>query len=342
VPRHLPRARAQHRRGAALRGHARGQPRPRQLQLASAQPAETAAIALRRLRYVVPYDAGWIGQVDEAGRDVVWLAANPDGVPTLHSHLDDARGQTLRATREGPVAAGDQAIARMKDELITHLSHGMRNPLTMLLGGSELLAAGAASPTSVAPLAQHVHLAATQLKRLVDDVLDLAAGERTGWELNRVPCDVAQLLDEAVGAVAGPQQRARVTVTVPPMLPKLDADPARLRQVFVNLIGNALKYSPRGGPVRVLCEQRDGGVEVRVVDQGVGIPPEAVGRVFEKFYRAPNELARGIPGTGLGLAITRQLVEAHRGRIWVESAGLGKGSTFAVRLPLPARVGADA
>jgi signal transduction histidine kinase len=119
---------------------------------------------------------------------------------------------------------------------------------------------------------------------------------------------------------------------VPEDAPGVSGDPDKIMQILLNLVSNAVKYSPRGGIVRVCSQQRDRWLELVVSDQGVGIPPEARSRVFDRFFRVSSFETKGIPGTGLGLSIVKGLVELHGGRIWVESE-VGRGSSFHVTLP---------
>ncbi|HEY3110206.1 MAG TPA: ATP-binding protein, partial [Chloroflexota bacterium] len=120
---------------------------------------------------------------------------------------------------------------------------------------------------------------------------------------------------------------------LPPVLPLVSADADRVLQVLANLLSNARKFSPGGGEVTLAARPLEGAVEVSVRDRGLGLPPEAVPRLFEKFYRVDNSDRREIKGTGLGLAICRQIIEAHGGEIGVESEGLGTGARFRFTLP---------
>jgi signal transduction histidine kinase len=129
--------------------------------------------------------------------------------------------------------------------------------------------------------------------------------------------------------------RHTLVLDAPASLPTVDVDPDRISQVVTNLVTNAVRYSPNGGEIRVSGTAHEGTVVVSVRDQGIGIPPDRAGRIFEKFYRVDNAVTRAVGGTGLGLAISRELVEAHGGRMWVESTP-GVGSTFTFSLPVAA------
>jgi CheY-like chemotaxis protein len=142
-----------------------------------------------------------------------------------------------------------------------------------------------------------------------------------------------QLLEQCVEA-AGDDAMRPIDLEVPIGLPAVRADSDRIQQVMANLLSNARKYSPAGGSVHVAACLADGQVILSVSDEGLGLPSDAIPRLFEKFYRVDNSDRRSIAGTGLGLAISRKIVEAHGGRIWAESKGLGQGSCFLFSLPV--------
>jgi CheY-like chemotaxis protein len=144
---------------------------------------------------------------------------------------------------------------------------------------------------------------------------------------------VADLLHESVEA-SGVDPVRPIELNLDDDLPLVRADSDRVRQVMVNLLSNARKYSPGGGVVHISANQANGQVIISVQDEGLGLPPEALPHLFEKFFRVDNSDRRSITGTGLGLAISRKIVEAHGGRIWAESGGLGRGSRFSFSLPV--------
>jgi two-component system sensor histidine kinase VicK len=164
----------------------------------------------------------------------------------------------------------------------------------------------------------------------------LLAGQIDSQQLRLVEAriDPAALTQDVVTRMA---QHARNAVTfslvAPPSLPALSTDPDKFRQVLINLIENAIKYSPEGGKIEVKIEPRNGHLSVAVRDEGLGIPASEQRLIFDKFYRVDPNLTRGVGGTGLGLYVCRELVHLMGGRIWVESAH-GQGSTFFVDLPL--------
>jgi signal transduction histidine kinase len=151
--------------------------------------------------------------------------------------------------------------------------------------------------------------------------------------------DLVELAQEVVDQLSPRAPRHSLRTSFPPNFPLVQGDADKLRRALFNLVENAVKYSPSGGEVLVVGELlRTGGGEqwvlVRVIDQGIGIPPGEEERIFERFHRADTRLSRTTAGVGLGLYITRSIVEAHGGRIWAESSGLGRGSIFSLTLPV--------
>jgi CheY-like chemotaxis protein len=172
-----------------------------------------------------------------------------------------------------------------------------------------------------------------RLTALINDFLDLQRMESGRQEIVPRPTMLGALLEHCADA-AGADDLRPIHLEIEDDLPPARADSDRIRQVLSNLISNSRKYSPQGGAVTIQVREADGQLIVSVRDQGLGIPPEALPRLFEKFYRVDNTDRRSITGTGLGLAICRKIVEAHGGRIWAESAGLGLGSVISFTLPV--------
>jgi len=172
---------------------------------------------------------------------------------------------------------------------------------------------------------------------MIRDLVDSARLESRQLEMHREPVDPLQLVSDVVEGLGTAEERARIQVECPEWVPPVLADPGRLERALENLITNALKYSPADRPVVVRIGSRDGDAIVSVADQGVGIPAEDIPHLFTRFYRA--ETGKKAEGLGLGLYIVRLIVEAHGGRVWVESK-VGKGSTFSLTLPC-ANGGAD-
>jgi signal transduction histidine kinase len=246
----------------------------------------------------------------------------------------------LRQREEAERSARAQVAAmheltRLKDEFVSQVTHELRSPLAPISGYAELLAERSQTPEEIQRYARTIQRQAGVLERLIDDLLELARLESGRYRLQRRPTDLTDVLRataEEQGRVSGLHP---VEVDTEPGLPTADADPDRVAQVVRNLVSNAIRYSPDGSTVVVRAERDGDSLRVSVADRGIGIPADRAERIFEKFYRVDNELTRKVSGTGLGLAISRELVEAHGGRIWVESTP-GRGSTFSFTIPIAA------
>ncbi len=226
---------------------------------------------------------------------------------------------------------------RRKDEFLATLAHELRNPLAPLKTGIEVmkLAVRGAEPTAEQTLAMMERQLA-QMVRLIDDLLDLSRVGRGKIDLQRAPLRLADVLRQAVeGCLPQIQQNRHVLsidVSDEPIL--VLADGARLVQVFANLLTNAAKFTEPGGNIRLVATRDAGEAVVRVADSGVGMPPDAVHRVFERFEQLDQTLERSRGGLGIGLALVRELVALHGGAVSAYSAGVGRGSEFTVRLPI--------
>jgi two-component system CheB/CheR fusion protein len=224
---------------------------------------------------------------------------------------------------------------RRKDQFLAALGHELRNPLAAIRNGLQILQTKAASPEQTADARRVIERQVENVARLVDDLLDvnrLVAGRialRTGELDLREPLRAAVELRRA----AARQRRQTLSVELPPEPLRVRGDRGRLEQVFVNLLGNALKYSEPGSSVRVVLERDGESAVARFRDEGIGIASADLQRVFEPFVQLDPERARADGGLGIGLTLVRHLVELHGGRVAATSAGVGRGSEFSVRLP---------
>ena len=225
----------------------------------------------------------------------------------------------------------EQEVSRLKDELVSLVSHELRTPMASVLGFSELILTRQLSETKLRMYVETIYKEAQRLSNLINDFLDIQRMESGRQVYNYIEVDLRPILRRISDVFS--QQRGRLKLDIPPHLPAVRADPDRIVQTLTNLVSNGLKYSPDGGDVIIRAHlNSEGLVEVAVEDHGLGIPAEAQPHLFSKFYRVDNSDRREIGGTGLGLAISREIVEAHGGKIWLESE-LGKGSTFHFTLP---------
>ncbi|MTV25794.1 HAMP domain-containing protein [Nitriliruptoraceae bacterium ZYF776] len=232
-----------------------------------------------------------------------------------------------------------QELDQQKSDFVSTVSHELRTPLTSIIGYHEMLADGDAGELTEdqADLLAVAERNAQRLLALIEDMLTLSRIESGKLRAASDPVDVAALARDAARELE-PRTHGRdlaLTVDLGDDLGTVTGDPAHLERVLFNLVGNALKFSPDGGEVRLRARRVDGEVTLQVSDQGIGIPAEEQAQLFQRFYRASTATDRAIPGTGLGLAITKLLVEQHGGRIAVESRP-GSGTTFTVTLPATA------
>ena len=243
-----------------------------------------------------------------------------------------ALAESERAAR----AAAEQAN-RVKDEFLATLGHELRTPLNAILGWSELLASGRVAGEQVKDAAERISRNARSQALLIADLLDMNGIVSGKVRLNLTRVDVASRLAAALDAVRADATRKGLTLDEPAAGAAtlfVDGDPERLQQVFWNLLANAVKFTPSGGVVTVHIAADAGSVTTSVADTGIGIAPEFMPRLFERFSQADASTTRRHGGLGLGLSICKSLVEMHGGRIEAASAGPGHGSRFSVNLPL--------
>ena len=213
------------------------------------------------------------------------------------------------------------------------LGHEVRNLIATFVGFTELLLSQDWPPEKQREYLETMRNEGVRVSQFLSELLDLQRMEAGATTPRLRPTDLAALLSFAAD-VAAHDPRHPIELDLPPDLPAALAEPDRVQQVLANLLSNARKYSPRGGRIRLSARVINHQLEVSVEDSGVGIPPEALEHVFDKFFRVESLAHRDIRGTGLGLTISRQIIEAHGGRIWAESAGIGRGARVAFSLPL--------
>ena len=218
-------------------------------------------------------------------------------------------------------------LERAKDELIAMVSHELRTPLASLVGFTELLLERELPDARRKQYLETMLKEGKRLTSLINDFLDLQGLEGGYKRLDLGPADLAALIARATMS-AGDEANTPIEVNLPSDLPLVIADGNAIHQLLLNLFSNARKYSPGGGSISVDARVQADLVEVSVRDHGLGIPADALPKLFNKFYRVANADRKQISGTGLGLAISRRIIEGHGGRVWAESEGLGHGSVF--------------
>jgi signal transduction histidine kinase len=227
-------------------------------------------------------------------------------------------------------------LDRIKDEFVLTASHELRSPLTSVQGFAELLML---ERENLSPKqAETVEIIldnSRHLVRLLNDLLDLARSDAGRLAIKPVPTEAGPLIEDAIRTMRAQTESSRQALEqeVEPGLPRIAAEPDRIRQVLVNLLTNAHEYCPEGATIRVTARRAGDEVEIAVIDDGPGIPREQMDRIFDRFTRGDAGLTQRVGGTGLGLAISKSLVELHGGTITAEDTPDG-GATFRVRLPI--------
>ena len=224
---------------------------------------------------------------------------------------------------------------RLKTELVATVSHDLKQPLSVMRGYLDLLRMVNVFDARSQVYVDSLEYAFGNMRQLIDDLLDIANIE-AGLTLEMEDVNMTDVMRRCMKNNEQNASAKSITVALrlPPELPKITGDPARLEQIFNNLINNAIKYTQPEGWVRINTEVRNGTLRIFVQDNGMGIGPEDQSQIFERFYRVRRPETDSIDGTGLGLAIVKSLVETHKGRIDLKSE-LGEGSTFRVSLPSP-------
>lgn len=264
------------------------------------------------------------------------LALNSQDLKAKSKALKDKNVMLSRLSKD--LESKNVELSRMdklKDEFLANTSHELRTPLNGIIGIAESLIDGAVGPLTQ-PQTYNLSMIVSsgrRLSNLVNDVLDFSKLKHKNIDLRCKPVGLHEVTALVI-ALAKPMATAKNIVlknTIPLNLPAADADEDRLQQILYNLVGNAIKFTD-SGCVEVSAFLKEGFLEISVVDTGIGIPAEKFEQIFESFEQVDGTVARAYGGTGLGLTITRQLVELHGGKIWLESA-LGQGSRFSFTLP---------
>lgn len=246
----------------------------------------------------------------------------------------EERKSLLEAERAARADA--ERASLMKDEFLATLSHELRTPLSAILGWSQVLQMGDGEPVQLKEGLDTIVRNARVQSRLIDDLLDMNRIVSGKIRLDVQATDLAAVVEAAVDAVrpSADAKSIRLRRIVDPLAGPVSGDPARLQQVVWNLLTNAIKFTPKGGKINVLVERVNSHVEITVHDSGEGIAPELLAHVFDRFRQGDSSITRRHGGLGLGLSIVKQLVELHGGTVRAKSAGVGKGSTFIINLPL--------
>jgi CheY-like chemotaxis protein len=245
--------------------------------------------------------------------------------------------QIGRASRRFAAALNNaEEASRAKDSFIATISHELRNPLNSIMLTASTLLSDHELPPKTRQRVTAIERAARTQAQLIEDLLDISRIESGRMRLDVQATDLAQVVKAAVDSIRVAAEAKSMTLVdiIDPSVRLIAGDPKRLEQVLWNLLSNAVKFTPIGGKVEVRLERINSHVEIVVADNGQGIAPSSLPYVFDRFWRE-SDSDRSRPGTGLGLSIVKQLVTLHGGTVSAQSGGVGKGSTFTVRLPLP-------
>ena len=290
----------------------------------------------------------WKGEVDTVESDSrairadnteVWLHWSATGVRNSAGRIEyfiamyeDTDAEHAANEAAAAHLAGLERLNRLKSEFVSLVSHEFRTALVGISGFSEMIRDEDVSVEEAKGYAGDINKDAERLNRMINDILDLDRIEAGRLVLQPQPVDINSVLDDAVDRARAASSKHQIVCQGDLSNPVVQCDPDRIAQVMANLLSNAIKYSPDGGEITVSSIAHDGHVDVSVRDHGIGIEPDFAQRLFSRYERYEKKTS-GIIGTGLGLAITRQIVEMHGGRIWVESEP-GAGADFRFTLPL--------
>ena len=276
-----------------------------------------------------------IEELQQQNRDLAKILAE---LEEKREQLEELNQQLQKSNRElNEANAKLRELAELREEFLALTTHDLRSPLTVISGVISFFTSGRLGELSPEQknMVSMMERNTQNLIELVNDLLDASKLESGTMRLDTTSFDLRGLLDELRETMEplAKEKEIELIETIPSDLPQVEADRAKIRRVLQNLLSNALKFTPHGGRVEFSAEQGDERVRVSVSDTGVGISPEDIDRLFDKYEQARSRATRGEKGTGLGLYITKQLVELHGSEIKVESE-VGRGSTFSFTLPV--------
>ncbi len=229
------------------------------------------------------------------------------------------------------------AINKRKTDFISAVSHELRTPLTSIKGYATILAAEklGALPAAAKERLEKINAHSDELVHMVNDLLDIARIEAGKTVMKTEEQNIKKIIDNVVDMISiqGKNKNIELRTDVLDNIPNIFLDRSQIERVFINLLGNAIKFTPQNGKITVTAKLKENQVQIDISDTGIGVPPESLSQLFQEFYRVDNPINQRVKGTGLGLSLVKHIVEAHRGKIWVESTP-NKGSTFSFTLPL--------
>jgi len=249
---------------------------------------------------------------------------------TLEAEVESKTGELIQSNKELALANERlKELDKLKSDFVSMVSHELRTPLAAMRTSAQVLEVADIDTETKKEMLDIILRNIDRLTNLVNDLLDLSRIESGRMELKFERVSLDSVIADSIESVrqTAIEKGIALNIELPKDLAPVKADREKLTQVIINLLNNAVKFTPRGGEISIKASELNGQVEVRVSDTGIGIPPEDLNRVFDRFYQVDSTLTREAGGTGLGLAICKGIIEAHNGEIWAESEP-GKGSTF--------------
>jgi len=283
--------------------------------------------------------------LNEGDEELITILANQLGQALENARLFDKTWRSQQGlekkveerTRALSSALADlEAVSRRKSDFISSVSHELRTPLTSIKGYAAILLAGKLGdiPKDIRERLDKINRHSDELVHMVNDLLDIARIESGKMIMKKEPLSLLEIAEKIADllSVQLKEKHIVLSVEIPDKTITVTADRSQIERVFINLVGNALKFTPEKGKITIAARKIDSGTEIDITDTGCGIPEVALRAIFEEFYRVDNAINQEVKGTGLGLALAKQIVEAHGGKIWVRST-LGSGSTFSFNIP---------
>jgi signal transduction histidine kinase len=255
---------------------------------------------------------------------------------TWHAH-QELEKKVVERTHELTLALDEvEKVSKRKTDFVSSVSHELRTPLTSIKGYASILLTGKLGelPQEVRERLERINRNSDELMHMINDLLDISRIESGRVTMKQEPQDL-KVLTEKIAELLSVQlkeKQVELKIAFPAKTPNIFVDRNQIERVFINLIGNAIKFTPAGGKITVTGHPADKQIEVDITDTGCGIPEEAQEHLFEEFYRVDNPINEQVKGTGLGLSLVKHIVEAHGGKIWFKSKA-GEGTTFSFTLP---------
>ena len=303
---------------------------------------------LATLDYVenpLPYPSCEVGRVsmrdEQAGR-VIGRLHYKIAAATLRQVREDVQELERRVKeRTLELARLNEELKRLnkvKSDFVSAVSHELRTPLTSIKGYASILMTGKLGPVSPVQKErlEKINSHSNNLTHLINNLLDIARIESGRVQMEIKEVVIKDLLDSIIDTIT-PQIKEKnisLKINIKTDADKIKADPGQIERVFLNLLSNAVKFTPGKGTIVISAVDKGGSIEFSVEDTGIGIPKQDLEKVFEEFFRSDNAAAQEIKGTGLGLSLVKKIIEAHNGKIWVESE-LGKGTKFSFTISKP-------